>query len=100
MIVRLMGEGQFLVDDACLVRLDKLDDSAMEALDRDDEGELDACLDEMWSLVRERGTQLADADLSPSDLIIPPSDLTLEETRALFSEQGLIPDLPTETEPG
>ncbi len=97
MIVRLMGEGQFRVDDACLAKLDKLDDSAMEALGRDDEGELDARLDEMWAVVKERGTQLDDADLSPSDLIIPPSDLTLEETRELFSEQGLIPDLPSET---
>ncbi len=96
MIVRLMGEGQFRVDDACLAKLDKLDDSAMEALGRDDEGELDARLDEMWAVVKERGTQLDDADLSPSDLIIPPSDLTLEETRALFSEQGLIPDLPSQ----
>jgi len=96
MIVRLMGEGQFRVDDACLAKLDKLDDSAMEALGRDDEGELDARLDEMWAVVKERGTQLDDADLSPSDLIIPPSDLTLDETRELFSEQGLIPDLPSE----
>ena len=35
-----------------------------------------------------------DEDLSASDLIIPPSDLTLEETRKLFSDEGLIPDLP------
>jgi hypothetical protein len=27
-------------------------------------------------------------------LVIPPPDLSLEETRALFSEHGLIPDLP------
>jgi hypothetical protein len=48
----------------------------------------------MWRLVLERGERLPDDDLSPSDVIIPPADLTLEETRELFSEQGLIPDLP------
>lgn len=96
MIVRLMGAGQFRVDDGCLARLDELDDAAMEALGRDDEHELDARLDEMWTLVREQGTALDDADLSASDLIIPPSDLTLEETRALLSEEGLIPDLPSQ----
>jgi hypothetical protein len=37
---------------------------------------------------------LSDDELSASDLIIPPSDLTLEETRRLFSDEGLIPDLP------
>ena len=93
MIVRLMGEGQFRIDEACVARLDELDDLAMEALGREDEAELDARLDEMWTVVREQGAPLDEADLSPSDLIIPPSDLTLEETRTLFSDQGLIPDL-------
>ena len=93
MIVRLMGEGQYRVDDAHMARLDELDDRALEALGRDDETELDARIDEMWTVVREQGEPLDEADLSPSDLIIPPSDLTLEETRALFSDQGLIPDL-------
>ncbi len=45
-------------------------------------------------LVRENGERLADEELTGSDVIIPPSDLTLEETRELFSEEGLIPDLP------
>jgi hypothetical protein len=93
-IVRLMGQGQYRIDDASLARLDELDDAAMAALDRDDEAELDARLDEMWAVVRERGEPLDDGDLTPSDLIIPPSDLTLEETRALFSDAGLVPDLP------
>ncbi len=93
MIVRLMGEGQFRIDEARVARLDELDDLAMEALGREDEADLDARLDEMWTVVREQGAPLDEADLSPSDLIIPPSDLTLEETRALFSDQGLIPDL-------
>jgi hypothetical protein len=38
---------------------------------------------------------LPDEELSASELIIPPSDLTLEETRLLFTDEGLIPDLPS-----
>ena len=95
MIVRLMGEGQFRVDDSVHVELDQLDERAVAALEAGDENELDSRLDDMWRLVRTRGERLPDDDLSPSDLIVPPSDLTLEETRELFSEQGLIPDLPT-----
>jgi hypothetical protein len=94
MIVRLMGEGQYRIDDALRAQLNELDDRAQTAIDSDDEPALDARLDEMWQLVRERGERLPDDDLSSSDLIIPPSDLTLEETRRLFSEEGLIPDLP------
>ena len=37
---------------------------------------------------------LDDSDLSSSDLIVPPSDLSLEEARELFAGEGLIPDLP------
>jgi hypothetical protein len=94
MIVRLMGEGQYRIDEQLRGELDELDTRAVGALDAEDEPALDDALDEMWALVRERGERLPDDDLSASDLIIPPSDLTLEETRQLFSEEGLVPDLP------
>ena len=97
MIVRLMGEGQFRVDDDLLSKLNELDDEAQAAADGGDEPELDRVLDEMWSLVQADGERLADDDLHPSDVLIPPSDLTLEETQRLFSDQGLIPDIPAAT---
>jgi predicted transcriptional regulator len=95
MIVRLMGGGgQYRVDDELMAKLDELDNAALAALERGDETELDARLDEMAELVRSNGEALPEEDLSASDLVIPPSDLTLDETRRLFSEDGLIPDLP------
>jgi hypothetical protein len=93
-IVRLMGEGQYRIDEDLRSRLNELDTRAAERIDQEDEPALDQILDEMAQLVRDEGERLADDDLSASDLIIPPSDLTLEETRALFSDEGLIPDLP------
>lgn len=95
MIVRLMGEGQFRVGDDLRAGLDELDDRAQAAADADDEPELDQALDEMWELVQSQGERLADDDLSASDVVIPPSDLTLEETKRLFSDEGLIPDVPS-----
>ncbi|MGH3031393.1 MAG: PspA-associated protein PspAA [Gaiellaceae bacterium] len=94
MIVRLMGEGQFRVDDGLIERLNELDDRAQAAADAEDEPGLDRLLDEMWRLVQGEGERLPDDDLSPSDVAVPPSDLTLEETRRLFSDVGLIPDPP------
>jgi hypothetical protein len=94
MIVRLMGEGQYRIDEGLRSRLNELDTRAAEKIDQEDEPALDQILDEMAQLVRDEGERLPDDDLSASDLIIPPSDLTLEETRALFSDEGLIPDLP------
>jgi hypothetical protein len=94
-IVRLMGGGgQYRVDDSLLERLNELDEQAVAALERGDEDELDARLDEMADLVQTEGEPLPEDDLAASDVVIPPSDLTLEETRRLLSEDGLIPDLP------
>jgi hypothetical protein len=93
-IVRLMNEGQYRIDEDLQRELDTLDDQAVAALEAGDEATLDARLEDMWRVVQERGERLADDELAPSDLIIPPADLTLEETRELFSDQGLIPDLP------
>jgi hypothetical protein len=94
-IVRLLGGGgQYEVSEQVVSKLNVLDDQAMEALDRSDEEELDGLLAQMAELVEAEGRRLPDNDLSASDLVIPPPDLSLEETRALFSEQGLIPDLP------
>jgi hypothetical protein len=95
MIVRLMGEGQYRVDDGLLTQLDGLDDQCVAALEREDEAELDRNLDAMWRLVQAQGARLADDELAASDVIIPPSDLTLEETRMLFAEHGLVPDIPS-----
>ena len=86
LFVHLLGE-------EAVDRLNELDERAQEALDRDDEGELDRYLDEMTALVRRDGERLPEDDLSPSDAIVPPSDMTLEETKRFFSEQGLIPDV-------
>ena len=93
MIVRVMGVGQFRLEEDAVSRLNELDDRAQEALDREDEAELDRYLDEMAALVRRDGEPLADDDLSASEAIVPPSDMTLEETKQFFSDEGLIPDI-------
>ena len=94
MIARVVGEGQYEVDDRLMERLDALDRQAMEALERADEGVLDRCLDEMGQLIRQEGRRIGDDQVVASDVVIPPSDLTLEETRKLVSGSGFIPDPP------
>jgi PspA-Associated protein len=89
-----MGEGQFRVDDAMLARLNELDDVVSRAVTEGDERALWTGLQALADLVREGGEKLADEDLRPSDAIIPPEDLSLEEARALLADEGFIPDLP------
>lgn len=94
MIVRVLGEGQYEVPDALLPQLDEIDNAAAAAIDRGDEEALRARLTELHAAVASAGRRLEDASLTASDLIVPPTDLSLEEARRLFSAEGLIPDLP------
>jgi hypothetical protein len=94
MIVRLMGEAQYRVDDGLHATLNDLDQQAGAAVEAGDEVALQRLLGDMGERVRADGERLPDDSLDASDLIIPPPDLSLEEARELFSEEGLIPDLP------
>ena len=93
MIVRLMGSGQYRVDESVVQSLNELDDDAQAALDASDEVKLDQTLEEMWQVVRRAGEPLPDEEIASSDIVIPPSDFTLEETRALLTDEGFIPDI-------
>ncbi len=95
-IVRLMGEGQYRVDEDTLKGLNELDEQVAAAADRGDEEQIARLLRMMADGIRERGDRLDDADLSPSEAIVPPEDLSLDEVRELLSGEGLIPDLPAE----
>jgi hypothetical protein len=48
----------------------------------------------MAEAVRTNGARVPDDELSPSEAVVPPADLSLEEARLLFEDEGLIPDLP------
>jgi hypothetical protein len=91
-----MGEGQFDVDDEVAKGLNELDERAERALESGDQEQLTELLRRMAEAVRTNGARLPDDDLSPSEAIIPPDDLTLDEARELLADGGLIPDLPTE----
>jgi len=94
-IARVMGgEGQFEISDDLLARLNELDEQAGVALENNDEEGVRALLRQMVQLVESEGKRLPDDYLGTSDLVIPPADLTIDEARALFTEEGLIPDLP------
>jgi chromosome condensin MukBEF complex kleisin-like MukF subunit len=95
MIVRVMGEGQFEVDEEVAKGLNDLDEQAARALDAGDAEQLSELLRRMADAVRTNGARLPDEDLSPSEAIVPPDDLSLEEARELLEGEGLIPDLPT-----
>jgi hypothetical protein len=93
-IVRLMGEGQYRVDDSLAPRLHELDEATGEAVQAGDADALRASLEALAAAVRENGERLPDDYLGASDSIVPPTDLSLDEAKELLHGEGLVPDLP------
>jgi hypothetical protein len=91
MIVRILGEGQWDLSDEQLGELNKLDAEVEAAVEREDEDSFTRSLASLLQAVRSTGTPLPDESLQDSDLILPPSDATIEEVRELLSDEGLIP---------
>ncbi len=92
MINRILGEGQWDVDETHLEALNRLDGAVEEAINAGDEAAFTQGLAALLHAVRTEGTRLEDDSLEDSDLILPPSDATMEEVRALLGDEGLVPD--------
>lgn len=94
MIVRILGEGQWRIEDAGRAELNALDDDVEAAVQADDQQRLGEALQRLHEKVRATGTEVPLDELADSDLILPDTDASLAEVRALLSEsgEGLIPN--------
>jgi hypothetical protein len=94
MIVRISGTGQFELDEGAVRRLDELDTALTSALDANNETEFLELLRTTVQFVRETGAPVPDDTVRPSEVIIPPDDVSLEEARGFFTDEGLMAPLP------
>jgi hypothetical protein len=92
MIVRIMGEGQYRLDEESAERVNALDNEAVAAVEGDDEDAFHVAFEQMLELIRTEGEHLNDSELEASDVIVPPADITFVEAAADFTGDGLIPD--------
>ena len=94
MIVRILSEGQWVVDDDALAELGDLDSAVEAALANSDQQALTDSLASLLERVRAIGEPLPDEVLAESDLILPEGDASLDEVRALLADnqEGLVPD--------
>ncbi|MFF5189563.1 hypothetical protein ACFY30_38360 [Streptomyces sp. NPDC000345] len=91
MIVRIMGEGQWVLADSHFAELNKLDDELLAEMEGGDASGFQRTLGALLDAVRRLGEPLPDESLEPSELILPSPDATLEEVRSMLSDGGLIP---------
>lgn len=91
MIVRILAEGQYDLDDGALDALNGLDQQVENAVESGDEDMFRTALQGLLAAVRSSGTHHAADSLDESDLILPPPDATIDEVRELLGDDGLIP---------
>lgn len=91
MIVRISGEDQYRLADGG-GRVAELDDAVIKAVEGDDQAGFATAYKTLLDFVRSNGQPMAEEDLEPSDLILPPADITFAEAKGGFSGEGLIPD--------
>jgi len=85
MIIRILGEGQFRLDDKHIGDLNKIDNRIVDHMKKSNQTEFMKDLDKLISTVKELGEPLDPVDIVQSDLIIPPEDLSFEEAKRVFS---------------
>lgn len=95
MIVRILAEGQYRLDDAELDLLNALDDDVEAAARAGDEEWLRRALGRLLAEIRSQGTLLDDDLLLDSDVIVPDEDVSLAEIQGWIGEgesfEGLLP---------
>jgi hypothetical protein len=92
MIVRVLGIGQFEISSSYLDKMNQLDNEIVELVSRNDSEKMMSKLRLLRELVTENGKLIESTNIVPSDFIIPPLDLTVNEARRLFRGEGLIPE--------
>ncbi len=92
MIVRLMGEGQYELDKKHADELNRIDNNIVRIVAKGDEKAFRSEFKKLSDYVRKNGKKVPHQVIKPSEIIIPPNDLTLEEAKQIFEGDGLIPD--------
>jgi hypothetical protein len=100
-IIRISGQGQFKVTSEILDKINKIDNSIVDlteniSLDSSDrkltQKELQSKLTEMKNLITSNGQPINDKEIVESDVIVPDSDISIEEATKIFKEEGIISD--------
>lgn len=91
MIVRIMGEGQFDVDDSHVDELNRLDDALGDAVESGDDATFRSALVALLDAVRQAGAPVPDDELVDSGLVLPYAEAHIDEVREMLTGDGLIP---------
>ena len=86
MIIRILSENQYRLDDAHKDALLNLDEDMLVAIDTNNEARFEGLLKQLLAFVQEKGEQVPDGELVTSDMIVPAPYMSLEEARKYLEE--------------
>ena len=97
-IVRILGYGQFIVDNDTLNEINIIDNSIVKLLENEDndnsiQPEFERQLTLLDAMVKEKGVAIESKEILQSDIVLPGKDITLEEARKLFKGEGIIKNI-------
>lgn len=87
MIVRILSEGQFEIDESHLGHIEELDEAMFDAIEASDEEAFDKALEAVLDAVHTEGKPVDPSEILPSDLVVPHAGATLDEIKALLSSE-------------
>jgi hypothetical protein len=79
MVVRIMEDDQYRLDDSYLPFIEQLDEKLHTAMTEDNAELFYPALQEAIELVRAKGTKVPHTEVIPSNIVLPAPDMTLEE---------------------
>jgi hypothetical protein len=95
-IVRIMGQGQFRINGDTIKRINGIDDAIVQILQNEskvDDQEYRAKVAEMVQTIKSEGQKLEDKELIESDIIVPDTDISIDEAKKVFQGEGIIPEI-------
>ena len=88
MIVRIMGDNQYRLDEGHQAEITKLDEDLAAAIQAQDATRFAAMLAQLTTYVRENGTVVPDEEVVPSDLMVPAADMSIAEAQAAIEKDA------------
>jgi len=87
-----MGEGQYRAPEALCNELNQIDNRIVELVEEGKAEEFQKELAKLISEIKKNGEPVGAEEITESDIIVPPADLSLEEAKDIFKGSGIFKD--------
>ena len=102
-IVRVLGHGQFKVNKETITKIDNIDDAIVKIIETLDtnvdsnvdtkQNELKEKITEIINIIVSEGSELDDKEIVQSHIMIPNSDISIDDAKKIFKGEGIITEI-------